>query len=64
MLIAIFILVLFVMPVAAWAYVDPGSISIFLQVVVAFGVGLLIAFRNYIKTVFVSLKNKLKKIKS
>ena len=37
---------LFAFPNAVWAYIDPGSISIFMQVVLAFALGVLITARQ------------------
>lgn len=39
-------------PKNAWAYVDPGSIAILLQVIIAFLVGFLLAFRNRVRDFF------------
>ncbi len=50
------ILILFVSPTVVLAYVDPGSIAILLQMLVAWIIGLSIAFRgiviNTIKKIF------------
>ena len=47
---AILYLLVFVLcfPSFSWGYVDPGSISIFLQVIIAFFLGGLISFRTRI----------------
>ena len=47
---AILYLLVFVLclPNFSWGYVDPGSISIFLQVIIAFVLGGLISFRTKI----------------
>ncbi|OGS22906.1 MAG: hypothetical protein A2252_07455 [Elusimicrobia bacterium RIFOXYA2_FULL_39_19] len=36
----------------AYAYIDPGSTSVILQVIFAFVIGGLLAFKNYIKNIF------------
>lgn len=50
----IFLIIFF--PVVVWGYVDPGSVSIFLQVMFAFFLGGFLTFKNKvingIKTVF------------
>ena len=35
-------------PATAWAYVDPGSVTILLQVIFAFLLGSILAFKNRI----------------
>jgi len=47
---AILYLLIFVLflPSSSWAYIDPGSISILLQVIIAFVLGGLISFRTRI----------------
>jgi hypothetical protein len=58
-----FIVFVFCLPNCSWGYVDPGSISIFLQVIIAFVIGGLISFRTmifnklkYISNLFVAKK--------
>ncbi len=56
-MVILYLIVLFLfLPATAWAYVDPGSISVILQVVIAFGLGLIIAFKrvvvNAVKSAF------------
>lgn len=51
-------------PIVSWGYVDPGSISIFLQVIFAFLLGGFFAFRNRvingIKSIFRFMRLKKK----
>ncbi len=42
----ILIVILIACPTTAWAYVDPGSITMLLQIVSAFVVGSLLVFRD------------------
>ena len=51
------------LPSFSWGYVDPGSITIFLQVIIAFVIGGLLAFRSmiinkvkYISNLFIAKK--------
>jgi len=37
------------LPGVAWGYIDPGSVSIFLQVIFAFLLGGLLTFKNKVK---------------
>lgn len=48
MLILYIIIICLIFPKTAWAYVDPGSISIFLQVIFAFVIGFFLAFRRMV----------------
>jgi len=48
MAILYFLIFIFCLPSLGWGYVDPGSISIFLQVIIAFVIGGLISFRAMI----------------
>jgi hypothetical protein len=45
-------LLLFIYPVSVLAYVDPGSVTLLLQVASAFVLGSIITFRNRILTAF------------
>jgi len=48
-MVILYLIVLFLfLPATAWAYVDPGSISVILQVILAFGLGFIIAFRRMV----------------
>ena len=57
------IILILCLPSFSWGYVDPGSISIFLQVIIAFVIGGLISFRTlivnkvkYISNLFIAKK--------
>lgn len=50
-----FLFFFFCIPGIAWAYVDPGSIAIFLQVAAAFAVGALITMRSKISQFFTAV---------
>lgn len=52
------IFLLLVVPSKVWAYVDPGSIAIFMQVIVAFIAGFLIVARNNIKAMIKKIFGK------
>jgi hypothetical protein len=63
MAILYFLIFIFCLPSLSWGYVDPGSISIFIQVIVAFVIGGLISFRTliasklkYISNIFIAKK--------
>ena len=45
----------------AYGYIDPGSLSILLQVLLAGIAGVLVTFRNYIVSIFKTLFKKGKK---
>ncbi len=45
----------------AYAYIDPGSIAILLQALIAGIVGFLVVFRNYITSFFKKLYKNIKK---
>ncbi len=53
------IILLLFFPEIAWAYVDPGSVTILLQVLFAFVVGSLLTFKNRIITGFISLFHRI-----
>jgi hypothetical protein len=57
MAILYFVLFFFCFPNLSWGYVDPGSISVLLQVVIAFVIGGLISFRTMIITKLKSFAN-------
>ena len=46
-------------PSIAWAYVDPGSVTILLQVIFAFVVGSLLVFKNLVVNRVKSLFNRI-----
>lgn len=56
MIILYSIILILCFPTVSWGYIDPGSVSIFLQVIFAFLLGGFFAFRNKvingIKSVF------------
>ena len=54
MVIIYMLILVFFLPKLSWGYVDPGSITIFLQVIIAFVVGALISFRT---NIFTKVKN-------
>ena len=64
-MVILYLIVLFLfLPTTVWAYVDPGSISVVLQVILAFGLGLIIAFKrvvvNVVKSAFSMIFGKKK----
>ena len=59
--ILIIIYIVIFTPQPAYGYIDPGSLSILLQVLLAGIAGVLVTFRNYIVLIFKTLFKKDKK---
>ena len=59
--ILIIIYIVIFTPQPAYGYIDPGSIAVLLQVIIAGIVGFLAVFRNYIVSVFKKLFKKEKR---
>ena len=57
-LLFVFVAVLVGLVEPAWAYVDPGSVSILIQFLIAAVAGGLLAFRNHVSRIFRSVFGK------